>query len=247
MATPMPVVDLRQYTTRPGKRDELIEVFDQEFVEGQEADGMHIIGQFRDLDDPDRFVWLRGFADLPARARALPAFYGGPVWKEHGRRANSTMLDSDDALLLRPVETRLGYPAPGAARPPLNANAVPSTVVAGALYHRASLDDGLTELFRDVVEPVLRGTGAAPVVWFESLVAGNDFPALPLRDELVLAWFALLDDDTAYDTHRRELNRSQAWQRTVLPELERRFVAPAQQLRLRPTARSQFGATRTAP
>ena len=57
-----PVVELRQYTLRPGQRDVLIGLFDREFVESQEAAGMAIVGQFRDLDDPDRFVWIRGFA-----------------------------------------------------------------------------------------------------------------------------------------------------------------------------------------
>src|SRR3546814_4941010 len=66
-----PVVELRQYTLHPGQRDVLIELFEREFIESQEATGIRVIGQFRDLDDPDRFVWLRGFADLPARARAL--------------------------------------------------------------------------------------------------------------------------------------------------------------------------------
>lgn len=245
MTTPMPVVDLRQYTTVPGRRDELIELFDAHFVEGQEADGIHLLGQFRDLDDPDRFVWLRGFTDLDDRARSLTAFYYGPVWKEHGRAANVTMVDSDNALLIHPVLTKPGYPEPGGYRPALGTTDVPDSVVIGSVYHRASLDDGLPEVFDELVEPVLRDTGVRPVVRYESLVAENNFPALPLRDELVFAWFAVLDDDSAYDVHRSELNRSQAWRRTVLPELESRFVAPAQQLRLRPTARSQFGATRT--
>ena len=78
-----PVVELRQYTLRPGQRDVLINLFDRELVESQEAAGMAIVGQFRDLDDPDRFVWIRGFASMPARARALASFYGGPVWKAH--------------------------------------------------------------------------------------------------------------------------------------------------------------------
>lgn len=46
------VIELRQYTLHPGKRDALIALFDREFVETQEAEGMLIIGQFRDLDDP---------------------------------------------------------------------------------------------------------------------------------------------------------------------------------------------------
>jgi NIPSNAP len=66
-----PIVELRQYTLHPGQRDALIELFDREFVESQEALGMKIIGQFRDLDNPNRFVWLRGFRDMRSRAQAL--------------------------------------------------------------------------------------------------------------------------------------------------------------------------------
>ena len=51
-----PIVELRQYTLHPGQRDVLIEFFDREFVESQEALRMKVIGQFRDLDNPNRFV-----------------------------------------------------------------------------------------------------------------------------------------------------------------------------------------------
>src|ERR671931_2103323 len=97
------VVELRRYALRRGQRETLIELFDREFVETQEAVGMSILGQFRDLDDPDSFVWMRGFADMNARREALESFYGGPVWKTHARAANATMIDSDNVLLLRPV------------------------------------------------------------------------------------------------------------------------------------------------
>src|SRR5688500_10172787 len=63
------IVELRDYTLRPGQRDVLIGLFEQNFIEGQEAVGMRVIDHFRDLDDPDRFVWLRGFPDMPSRAR----------------------------------------------------------------------------------------------------------------------------------------------------------------------------------
>jgi len=56
-----PVVELRQYTLKPGKRDVLIDLFEREFIEPQEALGMTVVGQFRDRRSPDRFVWLRGF------------------------------------------------------------------------------------------------------------------------------------------------------------------------------------------
>jgi hypothetical protein len=69
-----PVVELRQYTLHPGKRDVLIELFDREFIEPQEALGIRVLGQFRDLDLPDRFVWLRGLCDMTSRAKALSDF-----------------------------------------------------------------------------------------------------------------------------------------------------------------------------
>src|SRR5215471_17084077 len=97
------VVELRQYTLKPGQRDTLIALFEREFVESQEAVGIELIGTFRDLDDPDRFVWLRGFPDMESRAKSLGAFYGGPVWKAHREAANATMIDSDNVLLLRPA------------------------------------------------------------------------------------------------------------------------------------------------
>jgi NIPSNAP len=108
------LVELRQYTLHPGRRDTLIELFDGSLVEPQEAAGMAIIGQFRDLEDPDRFVWLRGFPSPAARAASLRAFYGGPVWRRHAAAANATMIDSDNVLLLRPVRGSLSAsPSPG--------------------------------------------------------------------------------------------------------------------------------------
>lgn len=240
MADCCAVVDLRQYTVYPGRRDRLIEVFDSSLVEGQEAEGMHIVGQFRDLDHPDRYVWLRGFPELATRGRALTNFYSGPVWKEHGGAANETMQDSDDALLLTPVRLGSGYPALDAPRAPIGATEEPRSVVAGSVYHRVSADDGFVGFFTAEVLPVLSDAGAEVVASFETLAVENNFPALPLRAETVLVWFARFPDDAAYDDHRRRLGASAAWREKVLPELDRLSAVPAQQLRLRPTARSQF-------
>ncbi len=57
----------------PGKRDTLVELFEHEFIGSQEAYGIRVIGQFLDLDGPERFVWLRGFQNMGARAAALSA------------------------------------------------------------------------------------------------------------------------------------------------------------------------------
>jgi hypothetical protein len=35
---------------------------------------MDLIGTFRDMGDPDRFVWLRGFPDMESRVKTLTVF-----------------------------------------------------------------------------------------------------------------------------------------------------------------------------
>lgn len=108
------VLELRRYTLHPGRRDELIELFEREFVEPQEAAGAHLFGLFRSRAAPDEFLWLRGFRSMAERKAALEGFYFGPVWQEHRSAANATMIDSDDVLLLRPVAGGFSAPPPGA-------------------------------------------------------------------------------------------------------------------------------------
>ena len=92
MSSCCPVIELRQYTLRPGQRDVLVELFDRQFVESQEALGMRIVGQFRDLDRADRFVWLRGFADMDSRRAALESLLRRP-----GLEATQRRSQRDDA------------------------------------------------------------------------------------------------------------------------------------------------------
>jgi quinol monooxygenase YgiN len=101
------LVELRRYLLKPGRRDELIELFEREFVDTQEAVGIRLLGLFRDPAEPDHFVWFRGFPDLETRRAALTEFYTGPAWKRHAPAARATMIDTDDVLLLRPVRGSL--------------------------------------------------------------------------------------------------------------------------------------------
>jgi hypothetical protein len=240
-----PVVELRQYTLRPGQRDVLIDLFDREFIESQEADGMAIVGQFRDLDDPDRFTWIRGFASMPARARALASFYGGPAWKSHSARANATMIDSDNVLLLRPVTARSGFPAPPAARPPVghapagHAPAAPSRILVTLYYRDRPFDQAFADFFDRQARPVLIGAGATPLACLQTEHAENTFPALPVRTgENVFAWLARFPGPDRLDDHLRQIERSADWRDRVLPALSALITGTPQQLRLAPTARS---------
>ena len=62
------VVELRRYVMKPGRRDDLIAVFEKHFIEGQEKHDMRILGTFADRQEPDRFVWIRGFPGMEARS-----------------------------------------------------------------------------------------------------------------------------------------------------------------------------------
>src|SRR5205814_5254519 len=148
-----PIVELRQYTLHPGKRDVLIDLFEREFIETQEAVGSKVIGQFRNVEDPDRFVWLRGFSDMTSRAKALQDFYGGPVWKAHREAANATMIDSDNVLLLRPARPTSGFSLENSNRPPVGSEEVPTSLVVATIYYFA---DPVTPDFINFFEHTLR-------------------------------------------------------------------------------------------
>src|SRR5688572_21857985 len=149
-----PIVELRQYILHTGRRDNLIELFDREFVETQEAVGIQVIGQFRNLDDPDQFVWLRGFNDMEARAESLNAFYSGPVWKAHREAANATMIDSDNVLLLRLSQGACGFTFDRTNRPPLGSRAKQDGFVTATIYYfDAPVDSEFINTFENTIKP----------------------------------------------------------------------------------------------
>jgi hypothetical protein len=223
------IIELRQYTLKPGKRDVLVELFEREFVESQEVVGMDIIGTFRDADDPDRFVWLRGFADMESRARSLGAFYGGPVWKSNRDAANATMIDSDNVLLLRPAWTGSGFAMEG-IRAPRGATALPGVrVVATICAFEAPVTEAFIATFRDVMLPQCAAVDAKMVAVLVTEDSPNTFPALPVREgEHVFVWFSLFANAGSVRP-------------IVLPaELGRALSKPPEILRLLPTARSRL-------
>ena len=222
------VLELRQYTLKPGQRDVLIGLFDDKFVAGQEDAGMTIVGQFRDLDAADRFVWLRGFAGMPQRKRALEAFYGGPVWQGNRTTANGTMIDSDNVLLLRPATASSGFALRGLARDQRPAG----LVVAYLHYLRRPADAEAVQDLERRLRSTLRASGAQLHAVLVSEHSDNTFAALPVRlGEEVLVWVAGFADQAAYDAQRSALE-------DVAKTLEPLESSPAERLHLSPTAQS---------
>ncbi len=217
------VIELRQYTLHPGQRDVLIDLFEREFVAPQEALGLRIVGTFRDLDDTDRFVWLRGFADMAMRPGALAAFYDGPVWKRHRAAANAIMVDSDNVLLLRAIDPQAQVGAAGV---------VTATV--------CPLGTGTPEALATVFNHDLRlrwlAVGADWVVGLITEPTPNNFPRLPVREgESHVVWFSGFVDAAAQRRHTEQLAEEPAW--TAWCAL---LAAAPQTLRLEPTQQSQM-------
>ena len=213
------IVELRQYTLKPGQRDTLIALFERQFVESQEAVGIELIGTFRDLNDPDRFVWLRGFPNMTARAQSLGAFYGGPVWKAHREAANATMIDSDNVLLLHPAWD-------GSDALQKGDSGTPSRIVTVTI---CPLEANATEAFIDRFQqtiPSLESAGARVIGAFVTESSPNNFPALPVREgENVFVWISRFAD------------ANRAPPATVLEHLLQR---PPEVLRLSPTVHSRL-------
>jgi uncharacterized protein YbaA (DUF1428 family) len=229
------VVELPQYTIKPGQRDTLIEIFDREFVESRQACGMRILGQFRDLDRPDHFVWLRSFPDMATRHAALTAFYGGPVWKEHGPAAAGTMLDSDDVLLLRPTDAP-GIPPAAAPRA-----GGPARMIAATVFPLPAADDGPLRTVLAEADPLLPTTGREFLAEFVTEPAANTYPALPVRDgEHVVVRMHAFDSADTHRAYQSALRADPRWTGDVRPRLHALLAGDVQRLRLAPTDRSQL-------
>ena len=241
-ATWCPVVELRQYTLHAGRREDLIQLFEREFIESQEAVGATVLGQFRDLDHPDAFVWLRGFAGMHARAAALSSFYDGPVWQAHRDRANATLIDSDNVLLLRPARPGTGFAEVARpARATLDREERDGFLAMTIYYLEAAADVAFLEFFERELAPAVREAGPSIDAYYATEPSPNNFPRLPVREDgPVLAWFSRFPDSRG---NRDSTGRSLPVDR-LRPALRRRLAsflrAEPEVHRLLPTARSRL-------
>jgi hypothetical protein len=178
-------------------------------------------------------VWVRGFADMGTRHAALEQFYGGPVWKQHSRAANETMMDVSDVLLLKPAQSITAFRLDTTRRPALDEARQPAPVLAGIHRLRAAAGATLVSQFQTQVIPALRRDGVDVESVFVTESARNTFTGLPVREgEHVLVWFGTL--------RRSELPSAQR-----LEEISSVFApladGPVQVLELDPTPRSLLG------
>jgi NIPSNAP len=93
------IVEVRSYRIKPGRREEFIRFFETRSIPALRAHGMKIVGPFLDLENPNKFVWLRCFPSLEDRERMKKDFYEGALWKNELEAIAMPMLESYDVIL----------------------------------------------------------------------------------------------------------------------------------------------------
>jgi hypothetical protein len=93
------IVEVRSYRIKPGRREEFIQFFETRAVPAQHTHGMKILGPLLDLENPNKFVFLRSFPSLDERDRMKDAFYEGDLWKNELEAIAMPMIDSYDVIL----------------------------------------------------------------------------------------------------------------------------------------------------
>jgi len=227
-APSLTVYELRQYTQHPGMRDALIELFEAQLIESQDCVGSYVLGQFRDVASPERFVWIRGFTDMAARTRALDAFYTSARWLAHRPAANATIADHTDVLLLRPAGPGLGFRFDPRRRPPPEAVDKPGGLIVATIAHLGAPPTPDAVAAGLAVAQDGRGICLARLVTEPS---PNGYPRLQIRENAsVTVTLAAYSGRDSYDTATRG---ALATAPPCVTRVERLLLAPTRRSFLR--------------
>ncbi|MFZ6708392.1 NIPSNAP family protein [Undibacterium sp. TC9W] len=234
------IVELRQYVTYPGKRDALISLFEKHFIESQEEAGICVLGQFRDINDPYRYTWLRGFPNMDARKQALTDFYSGKTWQAYRNEANATLYDNDDVLLLRPASAGSGFRLCSCTRPAPDSTAPRSGFVVATVYHFAQeVTSDFINKFNERLMPMFELHGAHIMGRFVTEKSHNTFERLPVRENVnVFVWFASYPDRAAYEAYMARLAGDALWRDKAFADLYKSLQGWPEIIMLEPASRS---------
>lgn len=230
--------ELRSYACQPGRRDILIRMFEQTFLDAYQSNGTRIIASFRHLDDPDRWVWIRGFHGTTQRGTALTAFYDSTASRKLAAQANATIREIHPALLLREPGVGLSAFATLGAAPAATAG-MPTSRVVIDIYPLADKDiPAFAARFERDAAPALAVLGGRPFATLITDHRENSFPGQAVRGDTVFVALTRFADARALAEFTAARAASTAWRERVAPALAARLTAPVETYPLQPTARS---------
>ncbi len=199
------VLELRNYLVRHGRRDEFINLFEENFVQSQSILGGYILGQYRVKGADDNFFWIRGFRDMPARYKFLNDFYfGSPSWKQHKSEANSMLLNNDNVYLLQPLDLKD------------SSNDVASSfntdwfgrekgVAVVDFYVSNTKREKLIDLVKKKYAAILDASKIENASFWTSETMPNDFPGLPVfQDKNLLVQIAFYKNESEYQSKMKD-------------------------------------------
>ena len=93
------IVEVRSYRIKPGKRAEFVKLFETRAVPALRKYGMKIVGPLLDVENPNKFVFLRSFPSIEDRERLKDEFYSSEIWKNELEPFAMPLLDSYDVIL----------------------------------------------------------------------------------------------------------------------------------------------------
>ncbi len=193
------VVEFRRYVVKTGERRHFAQYFDSYFPEAFQQLGAIAAGSFFERDNQNGFTWIRGFHTIDQRAVVNAAFYYGSVWNEHRDTVNGLMTDSDNVMLLRPLNPEaelLVLPAVDPVNEPDGAQGISVAQIF------AIKQTGIEDFARNA-QPVFdkyRAAGARQAGVLVTLDVKNNYPQLPVRtDGPYLVWLGILRDHQALE------------------------------------------------
>jgi hypothetical protein len=194
------VIEFRRYTVKEGEREHFADYFESYFPEAFQQMGAIAFGQFFERKNPVGFTWMRGFKNTDARAVINAGFYYGPLWREHAFTMNSLMVDSDNVLLLRPLNPERGVTVLPSVDPVAERKGAQGVVVAQIFAVKANSVDAFARQ-AEATFASYRAAGAREAGVMVTLDAPNNFPQLPVRtDGPYLVWLGIVKDNQALET-----------------------------------------------
>ena len=93
--------ELRQYRTRPGKREAWVKMMEDEIIPFQTAQGIVVVGSFVGEEEDDLYIWIRRFDSEAERERLYEAVYESDYWKNEIAPRVPEHIDRDRHVITR--------------------------------------------------------------------------------------------------------------------------------------------------